>query len=178
MEVVDSYVYSIQFCSTQQQVKNERDQFDELNRRLKMDLQRVQQQAYSDKGLIKQLQDKLSQADITEREWITKYNREKDKVSDHLEKITVVENTVTTLEKQTRDYVNEIEVGKPLRNMKKNLSWCFHTQPKRHRLVPRCQFYRLVAACEQQNQACCNLSFAHLLRLVETNCSKPVDNKF
>ena len=97
-------------------MKNERDQFDELNRRLKMELQRVQQQTYADKGLIKQLQDKLSQADNTEREWMTKYNREKDKVSDHLEKITVVENTVTTLEKQTRDYVHEIEVGKS-RNM-------------------------------------------------------------
>ena len=97
-------------------MKNERDQFDELNRRLKMELQRVQQQTYADKGLINQLQDKLSQADNTEREWMTKYNREKDKVSDHLEKITVVENTVTTLEKQTRDYVHEIEVGKS-RNM-------------------------------------------------------------
>ena len=100
-------IYSLQF---QYQAKNERDQFDELNRRLKMELQRVQQQTYSDRGLIKQLQDKLSQADNTEREWVTKYNREKDKVVEHCEKITVVENTVTSLEKQTRDYVIEIEV--------------------------------------------------------------------
>ena len=28
------------------------------------------------------------------------------------------------------------------------------------------------------NQACCNLSFADLLQLVETTCIKPVDNKF
>lgn len=75
-----------------------------------MELQRVQQQTYSDRGLIKQLQDKLSQADNTEREWVTKYNREKDKVVEHCEKITVVENTVISLEKQTRDYVIEIEV--------------------------------------------------------------------
>jgi small-conductance mechanosensitive channel len=100
-------IYSLQF---QYQAKNERDQFDELNRRLKMELQRVQQQTYSDRGLIKQLQDKLSQADNTEREWVTKYNREKDKVVEHCEKITVVENTVISLEKQTRDYVIEIEV--------------------------------------------------------------------
>lgn len=100
-------IYSLQF---QYQAKNERDQFDELNRRLKMELQRVQQQTYSDRGLIKQLQDKLSQADNTEREWVTKYNREKDKVVEHCEKITVVENTVISLEKQTRDFVIEIEV--------------------------------------------------------------------
>ena len=27
-------------------------------------------------------------------------------------------------------------------------------------------------------QACCNLSFADLLQLMEKTCSKPVDNKF
>ena len=75
-----------------------------------MDLQRVQQQSYSDRNLIKQLQDKLAQADNTEREWMTKYNREKDKVVEHCEKITIIENSVTSLEKQTRDYVMEIEV--------------------------------------------------------------------
>ena len=75
-----------------------------------MDLQRVQQQSYSDRNLIKQLQDKLAQADNTEREWVTKYNREKDKVVEHCEKITIIENSVTSLEKQTRDYVMEIEV--------------------------------------------------------------------
>ena len=35
------------------------------------------------------------------------------------------------------------------------------------------KFYRLVATC--QNQARCNLAFAHLSQLVETTCSKPVD---
>ena len=30
----------------------------------------------------------------------------------------------------------------------------------------------------QQNKACCNLSFADLLQLVESTCSKPVDNQF
>ena len=59
---------------------------------------------------------------------------------------------------------------------------------KCHRLVASCQFYRLVEACQQvnclvnfiklqqscYNQACCNLSFAGLLQLVETICNKPV----
>lgn len=76
-----------------------------------MDLQRLQQQTYSDRGLIKQLQDKLSLADNTEREWQTKYNREKERVAEHCEKITIIENTVTSLEKQNRDYVMEIEVS-------------------------------------------------------------------
>ena len=97
-------------CLLFHQAKNERDQFDELNRRLKMELQRVQQQSYTDRNLIKQLQDKLAQADNTEREWVTKYNREKEKVVEHCEKITIIENSVTTMEKQTRDYVSEIQV--------------------------------------------------------------------
>ena len=75
-----------------------------------MELQRCQQQSYSDKTSIKQLQDKLSQADNTEREWMTKFNREKEKVNEHYEKITIIENTVSSLEKQNRDYVVEIEV--------------------------------------------------------------------
>ena len=75
-----------------------------------MELQRVQQQTYSDRNLIKQLQDKLAQADNTEREWQTKYNREKDKVVEHSDKIAIIENNVTNLEKQARDYVIEIEV--------------------------------------------------------------------
>ena len=37
-------------------------------------------------------------------------------------------------------------------------------------------FIKLQQAC--LNQARCNLSFADLLQLVETTCSKPVDNKF
>ena len=81
-----------------------------MNRRLKMELQRVQQQTFSDRTLIKQLQDKLSQSDNTEREWITKYNREKEKITEHSEKITIIENTVTSLENKNRDYVVEIEV--------------------------------------------------------------------
>ena len=75
-----------------------------------MELQRCQQQSYSDKTSIKQLQDKLSQADNAEREWMTKFNREKEKVNEHYEKITIIENTVSSLEKQNRDYVVEIEV--------------------------------------------------------------------
>ena len=101
---------SIHFNFVFHQAKNERDQFDELNRRLKMELQRVQQQTYSDRNLIKQLQDKLGQADNTEREWQTKYNREKEKVVEHSDKIAIIENNVTNLEKQARDYVIEIEV--------------------------------------------------------------------
>lgn len=94
------------FCQT----KNERDQFDDLNRRLNMELERVQQQTYSEKSLVKQLQDKLAQADNTERELLTKYNRERDKVAEHCAKITSIENAVTNLEQQNRDYVADIEV--------------------------------------------------------------------
>ena len=42
-----------------------------------------------------------------------------------------------------------------------------------HKLV---FFIKLQQVCK--NQACCNLSFADLLQLVETTCNKPFDNKF
>ena len=45
-----------------------------------------------------------------------------------------------------------------------------------------CQFYRLEEVAFNlsihRNQACCNLSFANLLQLVETTCSKLVANRF
>ena len=63
-----------------------------------------------------------------------------------------------------------------------------YTAKNANRLVASRQFYRLVATCQQVasicqfhqvvtsllSQACCDLSFADLLQLVETICSKPV----
>ena len=72
-----------------------------------------------------------------------------------------------------------------------------HNQ-KRHMTCCEWSIYRFVATCQQVatslsvssnlsissscnksvNHACYNLSFADLLKLVETTCSRPVDNKF
>ena len=76
------------------------------------------------------------------------------------------------------------------RDMKKHLWMVYIHSPKRHKLVATCQFYGLVVTCQQvttnlsisssynksvKDQACCNLSFADLLQLFETNCTKPVE---
>ena len=54
------------------------------------------------------------------------------------------------------------------------------TATELHRLVNKlqqtCQFHQV--ATSLLKQACCNLSFADLLQLVEKTCGKPVDNKF
>ena len=45
-------------------------------------------------------------------------------------------------------------------------------------LSTSCNKFTNFIMLQQANQACCKLSFADLLQLVETTCSKPVDNMF
>ena len=69
--------------------------------------------------------------------------------------------------------------------------WC--TDKDATSLFVSSKFHQLVATFQQlstnlsissscnksvKNQACCNLLFVDFLQLVETTCSKPVDNKF
>ena len=44
-----------------------------------------------------------------------------------------------------------------------------------NKLQQICRFHQIGTIL--QNQACCSLSFADLLELVEKTCSKPLDNK-
>ena len=83
-------------------------------------------------------------------------------------------------------------VWQNIAHLHKSLNIAMSTRPNRHRLVASCQFYRLVATCQQvatnllissscnksvkiRLVASCSLSFADLLQLFATTCSKPVD---
>ena len=82
---------------------------------------------------------------------------------------------------------------RPSAGIELTLLGCHLHRQKRHRRVASCQFYRLVITCQQvatnlSISSSCNKSVkirlvttCHLqtsLQLVETTCSKPVDNKF